>query len=66
MASRKRALFEPTDDLQHLQFQLDGPEQRRWASCTNQNSPSPPHTPLLANTPAQLLRFLVESTCYAA
>jgi hypothetical protein len=29
MASRKRALLEPTDDWQQLQFQLDWPEQTR-------------------------------------
>src|SRR5215210_495461 len=30
MASRKRALFEPTDDWQQLQLQLDWPEQHRY------------------------------------
>src|SRR6266536_1120249 len=30
MVSRKRALFEPTDDWQQLQFQLDWPEQHRY------------------------------------
>lgn len=30
MASRKRALFEPTDDWQQLQFQLDWTEQTRY------------------------------------
>src|SRR5215218_8739875 len=30
MASRKRALLEPTDDWQQLQFQLDWPEQTRY------------------------------------
>ena len=30
MASRKRALLEPTDDWQQLQFQLDWPEQQRY------------------------------------
>jgi transposase InsO family protein/transposase len=30
MASRKRALFEPTDDWRQLQFQLDWPEQHRY------------------------------------
>jgi hypothetical protein len=37
-----------------------------WATWANRNSPSPPGTPLLANPPAQLLRFLVEAACYAA
>ena len=30
MASRKRALLEPTDDWQQLQFQLDWLEQQRY------------------------------------
>ena len=30
MASRKRALLEPTDDWEQLQFQLDWPEQTRY------------------------------------
>ena len=30
MASRKRALLEPTDEWQQLQFQLDWPEQQRY------------------------------------
>jgi hypothetical protein len=30
MATRKRALLEPTDDWQQLQFQLDWPEQNRY------------------------------------
>ena len=30
MATRKRALLEPTDDWQQLQFQLDWPEQTRY------------------------------------
>jgi hypothetical protein len=30
MASRKRALLEPTDDWQQLQFQLDWTEQTRY------------------------------------
>ena len=30
MANRKRALFEPTDDWQQLQFQLDWLEQQRY------------------------------------
>ncbi len=30
MASRKRALLEPTDEWQQLQFQLDWPEQTRY------------------------------------
>jgi hypothetical protein len=37
-----------------------------WATCANRNSPSPPGTPLLANPPAKLLRFLMEAACYAA
>ena len=32
MASRKRALLEPTDDWQQLQFQLDWMEQTRYES----------------------------------
>ena len=30
MTSRKRALLEPTDDWEQLQFQLDWPEQTRY------------------------------------
>src|SRR5919112_5673433 len=30
MASRRRALLEPTDDWHQLQFQLDWPEQHRY------------------------------------
>src|SRR5215217_6830312 len=30
MGSRKRALLEPTDDWEQLQFQLDWPEQTRY------------------------------------
>jgi hypothetical protein len=30
MARRKRALLEPTDDWQQLQFQLDWPEQTHY------------------------------------
>jgi putative transposase len=30
MASRKRALLEPTEDWQQLQFQLDWPEQSKY------------------------------------
>src|SRR6188474_2373895 len=37
-----------------------------WATWANRNSPSPSGTPLLANPPAHLLRFLVDAACYAA
>jgi hypothetical protein len=30
MASRKRAMLQPTDDWEQLQFQLDLPEQARY------------------------------------
>jgi hypothetical protein len=37
-----------------------------WASGTGRNPPSPPATEALANSPPQLLAFLVETACYAA
>jgi DDE superfamily endonuclease len=37
-----------------------------WTTWANRNSPSPPGDPLLANPPAQLLSFLVDTACYAA
>jgi hypothetical protein len=37
-----------------------------WATGANQNSPAPPGAPLLANPPAHLLSFLVDTACYAA
>ena len=37
-----------------------------WAAWAIRNSPAPPGDPLLANPPAQLLRFLVDAACYAA
>ena len=40
--------------------------RRLWASYANQNSPSPHVDLRMANSPAQLLRFLVEAACYAA
>jgi hypothetical protein len=40
--------------------------RRLWASYANQNSPSPRVDLRMANSPAQLLRFLIEAACYAA
>jgi hypothetical protein len=40
--------------------------RRLWASYANQNSPSPHVDLRMANSPAQLLSFLVEAACYAA
>ena len=37
-----------------------------WASGNRRNSPSPPATEPMANSPPQSLDFLVESACYAA
>jgi hypothetical protein len=37
-----------------------------WADCANQNAPTPPGAPLLANPPPYLLDFLVETACCAA
>ena len=45
---------------------LAAARRQLWATWANQNSPSPPGALLLANPPAQLLRFLVEAACYAA
>jgi DDE superfamily endonuclease len=37
-----------------------------WASCNRRNGPPPPATEPIANSPPQLLDFLVEAACYAA
>jgi hypothetical protein len=37
-----------------------------WASSTRGNSPSPPTTAPVANSPPQVLDFLVQTACYAA
>jgi hypothetical protein len=37
-----------------------------WASANRRNSPSPPATEPMANSPPQFLDFLVETACYAA
>jgi hypothetical protein len=37
-----------------------------WASGTGRNSPSPPATQPMVNSPRQCLDFLVEIACYAA
>jgi hypothetical protein len=37
-----------------------------WASGNRRNAPSPPATAPMANSPPQVLAFLVEAACYAA
>jgi hypothetical protein len=37
-----------------------------WAGGTRRNSPSPPTTAPVANSPPQILDFLVQTACYAA
>jgi hypothetical protein len=37
-----------------------------WAGGTHRNSPSPPTTAPVANSPPQVLDFLVQTACYAA
>jgi hypothetical protein len=48
-----------TDALAAVRRQL-------WASGTGRNSPSPPATQPMVNSPPQCLDFLVEIACYAA